>query len=79
VAVTLPSFSRFTPSVVALDLTLPMLRAAREFIARRPPAGGAPDPLCRRHVETLPFRAGTFGTVTCRIAAHHFPPAARAA
>ena len=27
------AFSRFTPSVVALDLTLPMLRAAREFTA----------------------------------------------
>ena len=24
-------------------------------------------------MEALPFRAGTFGTVTCRIAAHHFP------
>ena len=24
-------------------------------------------------VEALPFRDGRFGTVTCRIAAHHFP------
>jgi len=31
-------------------------------------------------VETLPFRAGTFGTVTCRIAGPPLPgPAARAA
>ena len=30
------AFSRFTPSVVAVDLTLPMLRAAREFAAAQP-------------------------------------------
>jgi SAM-dependent methyltransferase len=64
------AFSRFTPSVVALDLTLPMLRAAREFTAAQ---AGPEIRFVAGDVETLPFRAGTFGTVTCRIAAHHFP------
>jgi ubiquinone/menaquinone biosynthesis C-methylase UbiE len=68
------AFSRFTSSVVAVDLTLPMLRAAREFAAAQ---AVGPEARAIRFlaadVEALPFRAGTFGTVTCRIAAHHFP------
>lgn len=68
------AFSRSTPSVVAVDLTLPMLRAAREFAAAQA-AGPEARPIrfLAADVEALPFRAGTFGTVTCRIAAHHFP------
>ena len=68
------AFSRLTASVVAVDLTQRMLRAAREFTAAR-----AGDPEARpirflaADAEALPFRAGTFGTVTCRLAAHHFP------
>ncbi len=68
------AFARFTPSVIAVDLTLPMLRAAREFTAAQaagPEAG--PIRFLAADVEALPFRGGTFGTVTCRIAAHHFP------
>ena len=64
------AFSRFTPSVVAVDLTLPMLRAAREFAATQP---AHPIRFLAADVEALPFRGGTFGTVTCRLAAHHFP------
>ena len=64
------AFSRFTPSVVAMDLTLPMLQAARAFVAAQ---GVASIRLLAADVETLPFRDGTFGTVTCRLAAHHFP------
>ena len=68
------AFSRFTPSVVAVDLTLPMLRAAREFAAAQAAGPDAhPIRFLAADVEALPFRAGTFGTVTCRIAAHHFP------
>ena len=68
------AFSPFTPSVLAVDLTLPMLQAAREFLAAQDPAPGAgPIRLLAADVEALPFRAGTFGTVTCRLAAHHFP------
>jgi ubiquinone/menaquinone biosynthesis C-methylase UbiE len=68
------AFSRFTASVVAVDLTLPMLRAAREFAAAQA-AGPEARPIrfLAADTEALPFRAGTFGTVTCRIAAHHFP------
>jgi ubiquinone/menaquinone biosynthesis C-methylase UbiE len=64
------AFSRFTPSVVAVDLTLPMLQAAREFVASE---GAATIRMLAADAEALPFRAGTFGTVTCRLAAHHFP------
>ncbi len=63
------AFSRFTPSVVAVDLTVPMLRAARDFAASE----RAPVRFLAADVEALPFREASFGTVTCRIAAHHFP------
>ena len=64
------AFSRFTPSVVAVDLTLPMLRAARDFAARE---GAGAVRFLAADAEALPFREGSFGTVTCRLAAHHFP------
>jgi SAM-dependent methyltransferase len=63
------AFSRFTPSVVAVDLTLPMLVAARDFATRE----GAHVRFLAADAEALPFRDGAFGAVTCRIAAHHFP------
>ena len=64
------AFARFTPSVVALDVTVPMVQAARAFVA----AAGAPGVrFLGADVEALPFRDRTFGTVTCRTAAHHFP------
>jgi SAM-dependent methyltransferase len=63
------AFSRFTPSVVAVDLTLPMLEAARDFATRE----GTHVRFLAADAEALPFRDGAFGTVTCRIAAHHFP------
>ena len=64
------AFSRFTPSVVAMDVTLPMLQAARRFVND---AGAPGVHFVGADVEALPFRDGSFGTVTCRIAAHHFP------
>lgn len=64
------AFARFTPSVVALDVTVPMVQAARAFVA----AAGAPGVrFLGADVEALPFRDRIFGTVTCRTAAHHFP------
>jgi SAM-dependent methyltransferase len=63
------AFARFTPSVVATDLTLPMLDAARRFIAR---AGFPGVRFVAADVEALPFREESFGVVTCRVAAHHF-------
>ena len=64
------AFARFTPSVVAVDITLPMLQAARELVAG---SGVSGIRFLGADVEALPFRDGTFGTVTCRTAAHHFP------
>jgi len=64
------AFSRFTPSVVAVDLTLPMLQAARACAARE---GGGAVRFLAADVEALPFREAAFGVVTCRTAAHHFP------
>ena len=67
---TAAAFGAFSPSVIATDLTEPMLRAAREFAATRDlPALH----FLAADAEALPFRGGTFGVVTCRIAAHHFP------
>ena len=64
------AFAAFTPTVVATDLTLPMLGAARKFIAGQGAAGVL---FVGADVEMLPFRDESFGVVTCRIAAHHFP------
>jgi SAM-dependent methyltransferase len=57
-------------NVVATDLTEPMLRAARAFIAARS-ASVVRFAAC--DVEALPFTDASFDVVTCRIAAHHFP------
>jgi ubiquinone/menaquinone biosynthesis C-methylase UbiE len=64
------AFAGFTPVVIAADLTLPMLEAARGFILGR---GAANVRFLASDVEALPFRDASFGVVTCRIAAHHFP------
>jgi SAM-dependent methyltransferase len=64
------AFAAFTPTVVATDLTLPMLTAARTFIMNQGVAGVH---FVAADVEALPFRDESFGVVTCRIAAHHFP------
>jgi ubiquinone/menaquinone biosynthesis C-methylase UbiE len=55
-------------SVVAYDLTEPMLRTARSFAATR----GARLSFVAGAVEALPFADGAFDAVTCRIAPHHF-------
>ena len=64
------AFAGFTPIVVATDLTFPMLGAARSFIAGQGVAGVH---FVAADVDALPFRDESFGVVTCRIAAHHFP------
>jgi ubiquinone/menaquinone biosynthesis C-methylase UbiE len=63
-------FAGFTPAVVAVDLTLPMLEAARGFVRGK---GAVNVRFLAADVETLPFRDGSFAVVTCRTAAHHFP------
>jgi ubiquinone/menaquinone biosynthesis C-methylase UbiE len=64
------AFSAFTPTVVSTDLTLPMLEAARDFIGD---TGAVNVRFVASDVEALPFRGASFGVVTCRLAAHHFP------
>ena len=64
------AFAGFTPTVIATDLTLAMLGAARKFIMGQGVAGVH---FLAADVDSLPFREESFGVVTCRIAAHHFP------
>jgi SAM-dependent methyltransferase len=64
------AFAGFTPVVVATDLTLPMLEAARSFFRGK---GVDNVRFLESDVEALPFPDASFGVVTCRTAAHHFP------
>jgi len=64
------AFAGFTPVVIATDLTLPMLEAARGFIRGK---GVVNVRFLESDVEALPFEDASFGVVTCRTAAHHFP------
>ncbi|MCU0513315.1 MAG: class I SAM-dependent methyltransferase [Anaerolineae bacterium] len=63
------TFAPRVRQVIACDVTLPMLRAARDFVAGQGAGGvwyggGA--------AEHLPFAPARFDLITCRIAAHHF-------
>ena len=60
--------------VVATDLTPEMLVAARTFVEEQ---GATNVEFQPADAENLPFEAGEFDLVTCRIAAHHFPDAGR--
>lgn len=55
--------------MIASDLTLPMLEAARQHSALQ----AIHINYCAADAEALPFADAVFGLVTCRIAAHHFP------
>jgi ubiquinone/menaquinone biosynthesis C-methylase UbiE len=63
------AFASFAGQVTALDLTEPMLRAARDFARRR---GAERVTFVAGDVERIPFRSQSFDVVTCRIAPHHF-------
>ena len=63
------AFAHLGARVTAFDLTEPMLRTARGFLASH---GAGDVRFVAGDVEALPFRAGTYDVVTCRIAAHHF-------
>ncbi len=67
-------FAPHVAQVVATDLTPEMLDAAREFIAGQ---GVDNVEFKLADAEDLPFDAETFELVTCRLAPHHFPDAAR--
>ena len=63
------AFAAVAPRVVALDLTEPMLVAARDFVHGR---GAGNVAFVAGDVERLPFCEASFDVVTCRLAAHHF-------
>jgi len=64
------AFSAFTPTVVSTDLTPSMLEAARDFVQGKAASNVR---FVASDVEALPFRDTSYGVVTCRLAAHHFP------
>jgi len=63
-------FAPHVAGVVAADLTFAMLRAARDHHRQLGLAGLA---YAQLDALALPFAAGAFDLVTCRIAPHHFP------
>ena len=69
-------FAPLVRSVVASDLTMQMLKRAQEHIAEE----GKVENVTFREAdaEDLPFPAGSFTLLTCRIAPHHFPDVPRA-
>ncbi len=69
-------FAPLVRQVVASDLTMQMLKKAQEHLAEE---GGADNVIFREaDAEDLPFPAGSFTLLTCRIAPHHFPDVPRA-
>lgn len=66
-------FAPYVRHVVASDLTIAMLHAAREHIRNQ---GRQNVSYCRAVAEVLPFANASFDLVTCRVAAHHFANAA---
>lgn len=69
-------FAPMVRQVVASDLTMQMLKKAQEHIAEE---GGVDNVIFREaDAEDLPFPAGSFTLLTCRIAPHHFPDVPRA-
>ena len=59
-------------TVIASDLTIPMLQAARASINE----AGINASYLRNDAQHLPFADKSLDAVTCRLAAHHFPDAA---
>ncbi|HKK01685.1 MAG TPA: methyltransferase domain-containing protein [Desulfuromonadales bacterium] len=69
-------FAKMVRSVVASDLTMQMLKKAQEYLSEE---GGVDNVVFREaDAEDLPFPAGAFTLLTCRIAPHHFPDVPRA-
>ena len=66
------TFAALTERVIASDLTLKMLYAARRHLAG---SGVRNVSYTAAEAENLPFPKEAFDLVTCRIAAHHFTDA----
>jgi ubiquinone/menaquinone biosynthesis C-methylase UbiE len=67
---TAAAFAPHVARVIASDITDEMLTEARKLAAAK---GFANMETATADAEALPFEAGTFNLVTCRIAPHHFP------
>ena len=65
----------YVARVMVTDLTQRMLETAREFLLSQ---GINNAEFQVADAEQLPFADASFDRVTCRLAAHHFPDAARA-
>ncbi|MBC6957557.1 MAG: methyltransferase domain-containing protein [Anaerolineae bacterium] len=63
------AFAPHVGHVVASDLALGMLNAARSYAQQK----GADIAFTAADAEALPFRDASFDIVSCRIAQHHFP------
>ena len=66
-------FAPHVHQVVATDITLKMLSAAKKFIQEQGVTNISFKPA---DAQDLPFEDGIFDLVTCRIAPHHFPDCA---
>ena len=64
------AMASYVRQVIALDVTFPMLQAARAFAVAQ---GQAHLVWVQGDVEDLPFADASFDLVTCRVALHHFP------
>ncbi len=67
-------FAPLVAQVVATDITPKMVETARAHITAQGVKNVTFEPA---DAEALPFEAGRFDLVTCRIAPHHFPDCAR--
>ncbi len=68
------AFAPYVREIVATDLTPAMLEAAAHFIRGQ---GVTNVRFEIADAEALPYPDASFDVVTCRVAAHHFPNAAR--
>jgi len=68
------AFAPYVAAVFGLDLTPQMLPLAARQAAER---GATNTIFVAGDVDDLPFAAGAFDVVTCRIAPHHFPDVGR--
>lgn len=66
------TFAALSERVIASDLTLKMLYAARQHLVGH---GVKNVSFTTAEAENIPFPKATFDLVTCRIAAHHFTDA----
>ena len=69
------AIARYVGQVIAVDITFPMLQAARAFIRAQNQANIS---WVQADGGSLPFEDDHFDLVTCRVALHHFPDQAAA-